>query len=250
MKKQLLILALAGLAFTACEKDDAPNPQLLKKITEIDNGDTTTTNFSYDNNRRVSLIKSSDGTETKLSYFGNNLTTVENKMDSDNKTKLEITYDGAKPKTAVYTIYEDNELIEKYKYSYTLNSSNQIAEILVKDSTNTNVISKQVITYANSNISKIQSYLGTTLVSTQELTYGNKKSIFSNARASYVVDVFLADLYAVNEVVKLKYTLADVSREITNTYIYDENGFPTSANVSEKELPSGTPETSKLKFDY
>ena len=89
MKKQLLILALAGLAFTACKKDDdAPQSQLLKKLTEIKDGDTTITTVSYDNNKRINLVKSSDGEETKLTYANSNLTLIENKIDANSKTKL------------------------------------------------------------------------------------------------------------------------------------------------------------------
>lgn len=64
----------------------------------------------------------------------------------------------------------------------------------------------------------------------------------------YVVDPVLSHIYSANEVVKDKITIASVVKETTNTY--DGGGFPLTANVSEKQLPNGTPETSKLKFEY
>jgi hypothetical protein len=251
MKKQLLILALAGLAFTACKKDDdAPkNSQLIKKITEVNDGDTIITNVSYDNSKRISIIKTNEGEETKLTYNSNNLTVVEI-SDGDDKTKLEITYNGGKPVTAVFSMYEDNVFINKYKYTYTLNAANQITEVLMKDSTNANVIGKAVFTYANGNVTKVQSYAGANLFSTLELTYGTKKSMFYNARVNYVLDPFLAQAFSANEVTKEKFTIGTIVNETTNTYTYDASGFPLTANVSEKELPNGTPETSTLKFEY
>lgn len=250
MKKQLIVLALAGLAFTACKKDDNPSEskQLLKKIAEIENGDTTYTNLSYDSQKRLVLVKTEEN-EVKLTYSGNNLSVIENK-EGDDKTKLEVTYDGGKPKTGVFTVFEDNVLQETYKISYTLDAANRVTEIVVKDNANANVISKQVLTYTNSNISKVQSFLGTTLLSTVDLTYGSKKNPFSGIKIDYVVDAFLADAYSANEVVKQKQTVSDVSSETTNTYTYDSKGYPVKADVSEKTLPNGTPELRKLMFTY
>lgn len=249
MKKQLIVLAIAGLAFTACKKDSTTkSTQLLKKVAEIENGDTTFTTLSYDNSKRLTLVKTEDS-ETKLTYTGNNLTTVENKIEND-KNKLEITYEGAKPKSAVYTVYEGNVLKDTYKVTYTLNAANQVTEILMKDNANTNVVSKQVLTYTNNNITKVQSYVGTTLAVTLDMTYGSKKNPLANARIAYVVDAFLADSYSANEVVKQKSTIGNVEDEVTSTYTYDANGFPLTADVSEKTLPNGTPELSKLVFTY
>ncbi|HEX7366344.1 MAG TPA: hypothetical protein VF273_04565 [Pelobium sp.] len=250
MKKQFIALALAGLAFTACKKDSTTNTdtQLIKKIAEIEGGDTTYTNFSYDSNKKLVLVKTEDS-ELKLTYTGDNITTLENK-DGEDKTKLEVTYEGGKPKSAVYTTYENNQLKETYKLSYTLDASNRVTEIIVKDNANANIVSKQVLTYTGANITKMQSYVGTNLLSTQELTYGTKKNPLAGIKINYVVDVFLADAVSANEVVKQKYTIGNTANETTNTYTYDGKGYPVKADVSEKTLPNGTPALSKLVFTY
>ncbi|WP_442795200.1 hypothetical protein [Pelobium manganitolerans] len=252
MKTKLLALALACLAFTACKKDDndAPkNAKLVKKIISIEDGDTTSTSFSYDANRRINLVKINDGTQIKLAYAGDLLSTIET-INEDDNSKLVVSYDGNKPVSAVQSVYEDDELINKFKYTYTLNANNQVKEILIKDSTNTTVIGKQVITYNGNNVSKYENYVGDNLVSSQEMTYGSKKSAFYNARVKYILDPSVAEAFSANDLLKQKYTFAGQSREITSTYTYDAEGFPTAANLSDKVLPDGTPSTSKLKFEY
>ncbi|MFC5284479.1 hypothetical protein [Pedobacter alpinus] len=251
MKKQFIIIAGIVLAFSACKKDSTPkSTQLLKKLTLIDNGDTTITNLTYDNSKKMTLFKANDGTESKFTYTGEKLTVLEIKLDANNKTKLEITYDGAKAKTAVNTIYQNNEVKFTYKVAYTTDASNRVTEILIKNNENTSTIGKHVFSYVNNNVSKIQSYVGETLTTTRDFTYGTKKSPFLNSNLKHVVDVSLAQFYSANEIVKQKYNIGNVEREIINSYTFDSQNFPLTANVSEKVIPSGTPEVTKLVFGY
>lgn len=121
---------------------------------------------------------------------------------------------------------------------------------MVKNDANTSIIAKHVFSYVSNNVSKIQSYVGETLTTTKEFTYGTKKSPFLNPNLKYIVDVSLAQFYSMNELLKQKYNVGSVNREVTNNYTFDTQGFPLTANVSEKVLPSGTPEVSKLIFGY
>lgn len=254
MKKQLMLfIAITSLAWTACKKNDSnpipDNQNLLTRITEMDANDTTLTTVSYDNNKRISTVKTSDGSESNFTYNGNNLVTIENKADAENKTILQVTYENEKPSTAVYAIYEDGELHNKYKVSYIL-TGNAVSQILMKDSTNTTEVAKTVITYQNNNIAKVESYYDGHLSNTQNYTYGNKRSIFSSTSLKYVIDPFTLQLFSDNEVTKETSTFGDSSQETTHAYTYDENGFPLTAVVSEKELPAGETTTSTLKFEY
>lgn len=254
MKKQLvLFIAITSLAWTACKKDNSnptpENKQLLTKVTETVADDNTVTMLTYDNDKRISTVKTNDGEETKFTYNGDNLVTVENLADAENKTVLQITYAAGKPETGVYTIYADGVVDDKYKVTYTL-TGDAVTQILMKDSTNTTEISKSVITYQTNNISKVENYFGGALVNTQEYTYGNKKSMFHNSKIKYVVDPFALQLFSANEVTKQKFTLGNNTTETAHVYTYDDNGFPLTAEVSEKELPNGETTISKLKFEY
>jgi YD repeat-containing protein len=248
MKKNIVLFIVAtSIAFTACKKNNNNNPvpenkQLLSKVTETSATDTTITNLTYDNNKRLSLIKTSDGEETKLTYNGNDLVGIENKFDSE-KTTLKVTYNNGKPASAVYSIYEDNALAEKFNVTYTL-TGDAVTEILFKDSTNTPVY-RNVITYQNNNITKVETFSGNNSLGKQEFTYGTKKSMFYNSRVKYVVDMLTVNLYSANEALTEKSALM----EKTNAYTYDSNGYPVSANVSEK-LAGGNTTTSKLKLEY
>lgn len=249
MKKIIMLFVVAtSIAFTACKKNTnnpvPENKQLLSKVTETSAADTTTTTLTYDNNKRFSLIKTSEGDETKFTYNGNDLVGIENKFESE-KTTLQITYTNGKPSKAVYSLYDGNTLTEKFNLTYTL-TGDLVTEILFKDSTDATTLSKTIIAYQNDNISKVEVYNGEDLISKEQFTYGNKKSMFYNSRVKYVVDLFTLNLYSANEALTEKSNLL----EKTNVYTYDNNGYPLTVDISEKVLPGGNINTSKLKLEY
>jgi hypothetical protein len=253
MKKNLLIIALAAITFTSCKKDDNSDisfKKLPSKITQIQDGDSTNTSFTYDNNQRVTLIKESEGQEIKLSYSNNNLVKIEKKADATHRDVLDITYTSGKPASAVYTSYTNNAIEDKFKITYTL-TGNNVTEILFKDSTNTTQIAKNVISYTGSNPTKFETFEGNNSLSKFEITYGTKKGIFAHVNTgNFLVDFNLLEIWSKTEITKAKMTIGDDIIESTSTYTYNANSLPITAEISTKELPSGDLSTQKLKIEY
>lgn len=123
-KTLTLFLALSAIAFTSCKKDKNPTPvEITKKITRIEeNGSTSATfeyntdgslkkvntsmlgasvvfTFSYDGQKRVSEVVSSEDSRVKYFYENNQLKRTENYEDGEKVSENSFTYEGGKVKS-------------------------------------------------------------------------------------------------------------------------------------------------------
>lgn len=90
MNKHFTILMIC-MAFTlsGCKKDEQKEPdeqeipvKLLSKVTEISNGVTRVSTYTYDDKNRISSIKMGSTQETKYTYNGGEIAAIELRNDN------------------------------------------------------------------------------------------------------------------------------------------------------------------------
>jgi YD repeat-containing protein len=253
MKKLLFMAGLAAFSFTACKKDKSDagtNPdvtQLLKKVTETENGVTTVHTLTYDANKRLTSVISSDNKETVFFTYdaAGNLTKVE-QTEEEFKNIYTYAYTNNVPVTGTFKSWHkepgtQDELIEDDLLTYTV-ANNQVTKLHLKMTLGDDDSEVDFnFTYNNGNLSKVEATDATMYKAT--FTYGTKKSAFPQV-TKYILDQagFSLQFGSKHEILSTAYDFpgTTLDQTITNTYTYNSNGYPATATDGE----------SHLKFEY
>ncbi|HEU4471194.1 MAG TPA: hypothetical protein VFR58_08930 [Flavisolibacter sp.] len=248
MKKIFILGALAALTLSSCDKDDSKNdsagtesPRRLKRMTQEEGNKTTVFNFTYDANKRLTAVRSTDNSQyTLFSYdAGGNLTKVE-ELEEGFKNIFTYAYSGNVPVSGTFKNWmlhagEPDELIEDDVLTYTVQNG-QVTKIhyhmLLGDETESYLLS-----YANGNLVKAETensdnYIGV-------FTYGNKKPIVSPV-SKYVLDpAGFSLLYASkNELLSASFDFPGtwLDRSTTIQYTYDSKGYVLTSNDGDMQV--------------
>ncbi|MFT3826249.1 MAG: hypothetical protein QM731_20160 [Chitinophagaceae bacterium] len=252
MKKLFLAAGMiATLTIASCKKDkadDSPvnnDSRLLSKVTSTEGGQTSTYTLSYDANKHLTSIRSSDDVEvTSFTYDANgNLTRVED-VDDNFKNIYTYTYTNNVPVSGTFKSLkkhagEPEELIEDDRLTYTV-TNNQVTKIHL-DMNLAETEADFTLAYANGNLSKVT--MDGTDMYTAEFTFGTKRSPYPQL-SKYVLDQagFSLQFACKNELLKAKYDFpgTELDKTLTNQYTYDSKG----------NVLTSTDGTTTLKFEY
>lgn len=255
MKKYFLFTLITLTALVACKKEKGTenpggsNPgssKVLKRIVETKAGQTTTYNFSYDANKRLTSVASTDNSEAmSFTYAGDgNVTKIENK-EGDVRNVFEISYSNGVPVTGSYKSFEKNgtaneTVTEQYTLAYTVENA-QVTKIKMivpadPDNDEEGYELDYNLSYNNGNLSKVETAGQFQFVAS--FTYGNKKSAFPSI-FKYVLDPagFSLEFFSKNDLLTMTYDYpgTQLDNTITNAYTYDSNGYVLTSNDGETQ---------------
>lgn len=246
MKKLFLLAGLAmSLFITSCKKDNDNNPgggnggnngKLLKQVTSTEGGVVTVSNLTYDANKRLTNIKSTDNKKiANFTYDANgNLTKIE-QVEEDFKLLFTFTYQNGVPVSGVLKNWEiENgveELTQHEEVTYTV-ANNQVTKMKSIMKLNGDLEVEYNFTYQNGQIHTVES--------TGDFEYkavfafGTKKPAMPSI-TKFILDQggFSAQFGSKNEMLSITYDFPGTEQDfiITNTYTYDANGYVlTSTN--------------------
>ena len=254
MKKVFLLAgALTALVFTSCKKDkdddnnngggNNPATKLIKKMTETENGVTTVYNFTYDNAKKLTGFASTDGKEsTTFTYdAAGNVIKVES-IEDEFKNVYTYTYTNGVPVSGTLKTWEKNgsepdELIEDDELTYTV-SNGQVTKLKLYMKQADEELTMD-FTYANGNLSKVETAQNSIFPYKATFVFGTKKSPFPQI-SKYVLDQAGFSLFfsSKNELVTAAYDFpgTDLDKTTTTTYTYDASGYPLTSNDGQVQL--------------
>ncbi|OAZ05336.1 hypothetical protein [Flavobacterium succinicans] len=227
MKKLLSLLGATLLVLASCSTDDtnSSNPTasiLVKKMSTVNNGKTYTQDFTYSGNKIVSTVDS-DGNKTAYTYTGDFITKI---VDTDNKGAVDYTieFSYTNSKLTSKTTYESGAQY-KYRTKYVHNTDGTISYEEFRTAVATGVEQEYgyigKYTYKGGNLIKNE-YLYYGSENTASYEYDTKNTPFKNVLG---FNLLLEEDMTSNNIVKITYSKSkDV---ISNTYIYNADGFPT-----------------------
>ncbi|MGN6352537.1 MAG: hypothetical protein ACTHLB_04065 [Parafilimonas sp.] len=247
-------IAVAMLSFASCKKDSSdPAPggpgnsgKKLVKVIETEDGQVTTYNLTYNNDNRLTSVKSTDDSKSTIFTYDNagNLTGIEQREDNDFKNVYTYTYQNNIPVSGTFkswqlTAGEPDALIEDDKLTYIV-SNNQVTNIkvdLLMGETSMNF----AIAYANGNPKSISSTGAYKYSAT--FTFGNHKPIFPKVTNWVLDQAGFAVQYGVeNELLSVTWDFPGTEEDysINSTYTFDDKGYALTS----------TDGTTQLKFEY
>ena len=251
MKRNVLILiGLVLVGLISCEKDSSQAKVMdtrekhLIEFREINGMTTTITTFSYDDKKRLSAIRK--GKElTTYTYTGNQLTSID-VNDGDVHNYSEITYKNNYPATGTTSMYIADVLKRKLNYEYfsTLSRTEQINISETGSSTK-----RHYYEYENANIIS-QIAISNRVFTNYELEYGDKKNVFFNASIRWPLAMEKFDRVSTNEILRIKTETAVGIHQRSFSYIYDADGMPMSAIVTDTDPPSRMEYKSTITYTY
>ena len=252
MKRHFLVALVALSSLAACKKekgnDDPDNPgtsKTLKRLVQTKDGQTTTYNISYDANKRLSSVSSTDNSEVTSFTYANdgNVTKIENK-EGNERDVFEITYNNGIPVSGSYKTFEKNganeTIIDQYSLQYTVENAlvTKIKLIFPPDPENDEEGYEldYTLSYTGGNLTKVET--GGLFGYTASFTYGNKKPRFPSL-FKYVLDPagFSLEFFAKNDLLTMHYDYpgTELDDTVTNVYTYDSNGYVLTANDGETQ---------------
>ncbi|WP_315819007.1 hypothetical protein [Paraflavitalea speifideaquila] len=212
-------------------------------MTEVEGGVTTVYNFTYDNAKRLTSFASADGKEsTTFTYDGNgNLTKIEAKEDGF-RNVYTYTYTNGVPVSGLLKTWElhgsePEELTDESELTFTV-SNGQVTRL----KRHMKLFDEELImdfTYANGNLSKVESAQGSSFPYKATFVFGTKKSPFPQL-SKYVLDEAGYSLIFIskNELITALYDFpgTDMDHTTTTAYTYDASGYPLTSNDGEIKL--------------
>ncbi len=246
--KLTLLIALFALLNT-CKKSgstDTPAPTTkLKYLTQqtlvdsnVTGTRTTVTNYTYDDKKRLVMIKSGDY-ETDYTYNDAGQiysTTSTSKISTPDKTIRQFTYADGKISTAVEYRYTQNKLVATNNYGFAYNGGN-LTEVHANGDSGMSIT---LYSYdSNNNIIKTDLNAGYIVTN---ITYDNKQSPYTNwQQALKNVAVSGLEFCSPNNTV----SISNVNGSYSYTYTYDGDGYPTA-----RILRFSTIQTDKFSYTY
>lgn len=243
MKKFLLAAGcMSLLAFSSCKKDDKENndgggpsvTKLIKKMTEVENGITTTYIFNYDGAKRLSNFVSTDGSQGATFTYDTrgNISKVVS-IEENFKNVYTYTWQNDLPisahlQTWMVVAGEPEDLVEDDELTYTI-TDNKVSKIHLEMQDDEEMDFN--LTYTNGNLTKVQSSVPGFY--TASFAFGNKKSPFPQI-TKYVLDQagFSLVYGSKNELLTAAFDFfgTGLDKTTTRTYTYDASGYPLTAN--------------------
>ncbi|GGB76597.1 hypothetical protein GCM10007424_15760 [Flavobacterium suaedae] len=234
MKKIFSMAAIALFTMTSCSDDDSSstNPDsnlvLPKKMVTIIDGETVTTDYTYNGNKLVSAV-STDGELQEYTYSGDKITECETSYNGALEQRDVYTYDGDNLTMFKMYLYDEEGAIDFIsKNEYTYNADGTISIIMYHNYSNGGneeyiIYDQGVITFNNGNL---VSYMGDS--DDEVYTFDDKNSVTKNIASNYYmalafieggVNNILTDTYSINDVVDYM---------ATSVYTYNSNNYPVT----------------------
>lgn len=251
MKRNTVILVLmlsAGLlSCTKESKDDMAidsREKHLIEIKEVKGTLTTITTLTYDEKKRLSTIKS--GKElTTYTYTDDKLTGIDFN-DGYIHNVSEITYKSNYPFKAATNMYLADVLKRTIDYNY-ISSLSQTGQInILEIGKNTR---RYYFEYENANIiSQIE--ISNRVFVNYDYEYGERKNVFFNASIRWPLGMEMFDRVSTNEILTIKTEASGAKHQKSFKYVYDTDGMPLSAIVTDTDPPSKIEYKSTITYTY
>ena len=254
MNKHFTILIICmAFALSGCKKDKPKEPdeqeapvKLLSKVTEISNGATSVSTYTYDDKNRITSIKTGSTQEIKYSYKGEEIAAIEFRSENNVSSNSVFTYSGGKPVKIVRKSYDGGTLQKESTHSFAY-SGELITDINISE--NGIIAQKTKVKYKDNNI--IESESESNVIIKVVNTYGNKFSRFKDSRQKYYTGAEYFDSFSVNDLLKAIIIYPDGSTlTSTYTYTYDSDGYPITVSVTHLHSVAGPVGESKSTFEY
>lgn len=251
-KYSAVLLICIAFTLSGCKKDKQKvsdeqevTVKLLSKVTEISNGTTRVSTYTYDDKNRIVSIKTGNTQETKYSYKGEEIAAIELRNDNISSNSV-FTYSGGKPVKIVRKSYDGGTLQKESTYSFAY-SGELITDINISE--NGIIAQKRKIKYQDNNIIETESESNVIIKVVN--TYGNKFSRFKDTRQKYYTGVEFFDSFSVNDLLKAVIIYPDGSTlTSTHTYTYDIDGYPVTLSTVNIHSVAGPVGESKSTFEY
>ncbi|MGF7078286.1 hypothetical protein [Mucilaginibacter sp. UYCu711] len=217
-KNILTLLVMLIVLLTSCKKSesagDTPAKKLkyLTQVISVQNGNTATSDYTYDDKKRLSMITAGTAVTT-YTYNADKLFSVE-RVDQPNgfREVRELAYKDGEISSIRATIYRNNVLNSDITYNF-LVVGGRITESHYE-------IYVDTYTYdSRGNVTKV--YFNKTNFS-NEYSYDDKPGRFTNGIPKYGINSDIEFLSPNNQVTRTN---------VVTTYIYGSDGYPTGATA-------------------
>ncbi|MGY4383770.1 hypothetical protein ACVWYN_000789 [Pedobacter sp. UYP24] len=216
----------------------------LTKITELRGGVTSITNFAYDENERLSIVKRGNDM-TLYTYSGNKIINIE-VNEGSKTTSTEIMYTDDIPKKGISKVYQSGVLQTTLQVNIS-SGLNETSQINFYD--NTILVRKLYLFYDNGNITEIQE-LNNRTITNYDYIFGEKKNVLFNANTRWAFGVENIDRISTNEILKVVTETRNIKHQKTYDYTYNEEGLPVTAVITETDPPLAIETKTFVTYTY
>ena len=234
---------------SACKKESEQvavytPEQYLTRITEVKGLVTIVTSLTYNDKRQLATIKTGNELITYV-YTGDKLTRID-MLDGAVLTSTEITYKDNYPSKGLSKIYADGVLTKTLNYDYMSNLF-QTNQINVYEMGNNN--RRLYYAFDNANIISVIEVVNRRFIN-YDYVYGERKNVLFNASIRWPLGIENVDRVSTNEVLSIKTETQGKVHLKSFSYVYDLNGMPQRANVTETDPPSRIETKSSITYTY
>lgn len=250
MRNRVILVLMFSASLLSCKKENKNDLALdsrekhLVEIREQNGTVTTITTLTYDEKKRLSTIKT--GNElTTYSYTDDKLTGID-LINGSVHSVSEITYKYNYPYQAVTKVYQADVLRRTLDYNYlsSLSQTGQINILEIGRSTK-----RCYFEYDNANIIS-QVEISNRVFINYDYEYGERKNVFFNASIRWPLGIEKFDRVSTNEILVIKTESGGLKHTKSFQYVYDTDGMPLSAIVTDTDPPSRTEYKSTLTYTY
>ncbi|RZK79871.1 MAG: hypothetical protein EOO85_02470 [Pedobacter sp.] len=216
----------------------------LSKIIETKGLISTITEFTYDEKKRLSTAKTGNELIT-YAYTEDKLTAVEIK-NGNISTQVEITYKDNYPSKGISRTYTDGVLTKTLNYDYFSNLY-QTGQINIFEP---NILTRRLYyEYDNANIISIVG-IANRVFTNYDFEYGERKNAFFHASIRWPLAIDNFDRVSTNEILVIKTESNGKIHNKSFNYLYDSDGMPVSAIVTDTDPPSKLEVKSTITYTY
>jgi len=216
----------------------------LTRIIEEKEGVTTITTLTYNDKRQLASVKT--GNElTTYAYTGDKLTQIEI-LNGPARTSTEIIYKYNHPDKGLSKIYTNEVLTKTLNYEY-LSNLFQTDQINVYDmGSNTR---RLYYAFDNANIVSVIEVVNRRFIN-YDYTYGDRKNVFFNSSIRWPLAVENVDRVSTNEILSIKTETQGKIHQKNFSYVYNQDGMPSSAIITETDPPAKVETKSSMSYTY
>ncbi|MBC7565894.1 MAG: hypothetical protein H7223_02915 [Pedobacter sp.] len=249
-RNTLIFVLLSSVGLLSCTKESEKGMALntserhLVKITEVNGMTTTITTLTYNEKRQLSTIKT--GSELTTYFYTDDKLTSMDVNDGYLNTVSEITYKDNYPSKGVTKIYTAGVLKRTLNLDY-ISSLSQTGQInIFETGSNTR---RHYYEYDNANIISEVEIANRAFIN-YDFEYGEKKNVFFNASIRWPLAIEKFDRVSTNEILTIKTESRGVKHQRSFSYVYDTDGMPLSAVVTDTDPPSKLEYKSAITYSY